>query len=114
VVALRGKLLHMLASGQRSQFLASLADALPLAARGEYAEAGHSSEHALASLRAVNEMMIVIGAQLVSSLNRQPSAYPDEAFLDVLLENAVIGDCRHVLAWALQRAVSKVENAAEC
>ncbi len=94
----------MLEGDRRRGFLVALASELPLAARGEYAEAGHPADHALAALRAVNEMSLVVAKQLRSSL-RGHSAYPDDAFLQVLEDHSIAGDCERVLCWSLERAV---------
>ena len=55
---------NALASGDRQRFLADLTGAPGLAERGEYAEAGNDPGHALRALRTVNEMFIVVAAQL--------------------------------------------------
>ena len=97
---------HALGSPARLHFLADLAGALGLAARGEYVEAGNGPEHALGALRAINEMHIVVAAQLQSAV-RDGAAYPDQAFIDVLAENARIGHVEHALNWAFGRAVGR-------
>jgi hypothetical protein len=94
----------VLLSGQlRDRFLAALAASLALAARGEYLEAGRSETQALGVLRAVNEMLIVVGKQLRSSLAGRRE-YPDDAFMRVLAENSKTGHVEHVLQWALKEA----------
>jgi len=104
MTGLREHVLTVLSGRNRDQFLAALVEALALAGRGEYAEAGHTEAHTLAALRSLNEMMIVIGKQLRSSLAGN-SAYPDEAFVQVLVDNATIGHIEPVLQWALKEAV---------
>lgn len=103
---LRAAAVSALDGRTRQQFLADLGGALCLAARGEYAEAGNDAEHTSSALRAINEMSIVIAAQLRSAL-RDGAAYPDRTFVDVLVENAHIGHVEHVLSWALQRALGR-------
>jgi hypothetical protein len=82
------------------------AKALGLAARGEYVEAGKGPDHALSALRAINEMHIVVAAQLQSAV-RDGAAYPDQAFIDVLVDNARIGRVEHALNWALGQALDR-------
>ena len=93
----------MLSGELRVRFLAALAASLALAARGEYLEAGRTEAHALAALRAVNEMLIVVGKQLRSSLAGRRE-YPDDAFMRVLAESSKVGHVEHVLQWALKEA----------
>ena len=109
VVGVWEKALAILASDNRCSFLASLASALPMAARGEYMEAGGSREHAISSLRAVNEMMLVVATQLKSSLEGEP-AYPDNAFLRALADHARAEGSQRVLSWALAQAVNGVAD----
>lgn len=104
----RARSLQLLAGPDRIRFLARLAGSLVLAARGEYVEAGQSVDRAWVALRAVNEMVLVISAQLTSAAEGRDPAYPDAAFLDVLLEKADVGQCRHALAWAITQAVEAV------
>src|SRR5260221_13542602 len=90
VAGIRDEALAALSGRNRERFLAALVGAIALAGRGEYMEAGNTEAHALAALRAINEMGIVVGKQLRSSLAGQ-SAYPDEAVIDVLEDKAKIG-----------------------
>lgn len=77
----RARSLQLLAGPDRIRFLARLAGSLVLAARGEYVEAGQSVDRAWVALRAVNEMVLVISAQLTSAAEGRDPAYPDAASL---------------------------------
>ena len=104
MAGIRDSALALLSGPKRDRFLAALVGAIALAGRGEYTEAGNSEAHALAALRAINETVIVIGKQLRSSVAGR-SAYPDEAFIQVLTENAAMGHVESVLQWAIREAV---------
>ncbi len=104
MAGIRDQALAVLSGPNRDRFLVALVSAIALAGRGQYTEAGNSEAHALAALRAINEMVIVVGKQLRSSLAAR-SAYPDEAFMQVLAENAAIGHVEPVLRWAIREAV---------
>lgn len=101
--------LAALGGNDREHFLIALAFGVAFAARGEYAEAGNDEMHALIALRSVNEMMIVITDQIKSSRSGKP-AYPDDAFLRVLKDNAAIGGSENVFFWALENAIDDLKS----
>lgn len=102
--------LVILAGPSRQRFLVALSGHVTLRARAEYIEAGHNDERqALAALRAINEVMIVIVKQLKSTMDGKP-AYPDEAFLQVISEKAAIGGCEEVVRAALIYAVKEMQG----
>jgi hypothetical protein len=103
-VAIRDQALAVLAGPFREKFLIALTGGLAMSGRGEYVEAGNDEAHALAALRALNELMIVVTKQLISSRAGRP-AYPDEAFLTVLAEKSATGHIEHALDRALRAAL---------
>ena len=105
-------LYSILAGSSRQDFLLALADNITLRARGEYVETGNSQNHTLAALRALNEVMIVVVTQARSSTRCKP-AYPDDAFLRVIVEKASAGKCEHVVKAALADALRQIRSAAD-
>jgi hypothetical protein len=110
LVDVHDQTLAVLAGPDRLRYLAILADHVTLRARGEYLEAGHNDEaRALAALRALNEVMIVVAKQLKSSMTGKP-AYPDGAFLEVILEQGAIGGSEGAVRDALAYAMKEFQG----
>lgn len=74
-----------LAPEQRLHLLAGLVYWFSLEGRDGYVEAGNTTVHAIVRLRAINEAMQVLSAQLLR-LTGNGEGYPDDAFFDVLAE----------------------------
>jgi hypothetical protein len=93
----------LLSGPSRTPALLRLAAELTLAARGSYVEAGLNESDAVARLRCLNELQIVVGKQIASSVLGQDPAYPDEAFVLVLQDKSASGDCEMILREVLDR-----------
>lgn len=109
--ALRQEALQVLEGPGRERFLSNLVYWAAMACRDSYPEA-HASEpppasETVASLRAWNEIQIVIGTQLAVALGIQRDGYPHEAFLDVIVGTSKTGGIGRMLEWAVERAVSE-------
>lgn len=105
----RSDTLGRLASQDRRVFLAALVRELGLRARGHYVEAGASETGAVAGLRCINELVLVVGAQISSDMAGQPE-YPDDALLTLLEEKAQGGGCMADLHWAIASAIAAVRR----
>lgn len=95
---------YALRSPAELDFLVALLYGLAMGGRGEYVDAGNTSEHALAALRGVNELVLVVATQLRGVQVGEP-AYPSDALLVVLGEKADVAGCEAALAWALKFAL---------
>ena len=102
--AVKEECMALLASDRRVPFLLALAAELTIAARDSYVEAGSSVADSQRFLRCLNELQIVVGTQLKTAVTGTEPAYPDDAFLTVLEESAVMGGRLSHLQHALQRA----------
>ncbi|MCA9525142.1 MAG: hypothetical protein KC549_02450 [Myxococcales bacterium] len=100
-----------LAPHERLHLLAGLVYWFSLEGRDGYVEAGNTTEGAVVRLRAINEVMQVLSAQLLR-LTDNGEGYPDDAFFDVLAETvrdrevflrAVYGAFRWVIEKAKER-----------
>ena len=106
----RERVLELLVGPDRIPYLLTLASHFTLRARGEYVEAGQNEEaQALASLRAANEVMIVIVKQLRSSMAGQPD-YPEDVFVRILLEKSAIGGREGVARDAIVNAIREFDG----
>lgn len=85
-------------------FLSALGWHLGISARGSYVEAGIASIDAIERLESMNEVLIVVLAQLRSSSRGEP-AYPDDVMLDVLSEKARVSGRQGDLRWAVERTL---------
>ena len=109
-VGLRRELLELATSSNSAMFLAVLVDELTLSARGEYEVGRKDAVRGGAGLRPFNEMLRVVAAQLGRTAGTGARGYPNEALVDVLWENAVIGEIQQSVATALQRTVERVRR----
>lgn len=92
--------------------MANLLDGLSLSARADYSEAGSTQAKATEVLRCINELTVVIAAQWRSTVEGKP-AYPDAAFVDVMIEKSESGGCGGNLRWAVERADKRLRQGSD-
>lgn len=99
-----------LASSKRREFLARWVEALCVSSRANATGEEHESPR-LRKVLAINEVALLLGKQLASELSDGPSAYPDEALLDVLRDKAIAGQCVAEVRWAAGEAIRRLDSA---
>jgi hypothetical protein len=103
----RDDFIHLLASQERLPLLAQLIEELAMRARGEYAAAETGEGGSLAALTCINELVLVVSVQLSSSLEGKP-AYPDDAFLQTLIEKSEGRECQGNLQQAVRSSLQSL------
>ncbi len=106
---MKPRLLDWLAGDGRQIFLVSLARQLTLAGRAAYVSAGNQREASRATLECLNELQIVVIAQ-IAGLSDLRFGYPDKAFLDVLADKASSRGCLGVVERAFSGALAESER----
>jgi hypothetical protein len=93
-----------LSTERKTHFLSSLAHQITVCARGVYPEQKPEAK-TVEKLSTFNEMQHIISGHLRNMLAGDEKRYPDEVFLNILLEEAEIGGCESELAIAFDFAL---------
>ena len=96
-----------LSSDNRDWFLAELLFSLSTSARASYVEAYSDPQSAVFALECHNEMIQIVAKQ-VRATYRGSRAYPDDVFMEVLVEEAGRCSCQGALTWALEQALRQI------
>lgn len=101
------QVLAILNSNGKEMFLVTVGQRLGISTRDAFSK---DASQAVLQARACNEMMIAIWSQIWSTKEEAVSGYPDTEFLSILLEKADMGDARSHLKFAIESALSLVDD----
>jgi hypothetical protein len=99
------KMIARLGSEQRAEFFARLIQALSISGRAGYVVATNDEATTASYLTGMNEVLHIVGNQLLAEAGVGTGYGDDETFLDVLMSRATQFDRAGDVLWSIEWAV---------